>query len=248
MGYHKAVPGAGFLALRPYGATNPSGVELARIASVSIDVKEEDVPLLDENGDELDAFVKSQTVTGKFEVTEFSAQLFSAASRGSTVSAGGKIGGVHTGVIPTTPFQITPSVSGGTFAEALVVVDLTAGKRMTRGATATGAGVYSVNETTGVYTFNTADAGHTVLIRYRYTSTTAGQTTEIAAVAASASAKFELYGINLTAGFQSGFYVPYARIPGFSVSLKPDGWSASSLEFRALLSPIGKKIFFYSPE
>ena len=72
--------------------------------------------------------------------------------------------------IPTTPFQITPTPpASGTWAADMGVRN-SLGIPMTRGATASGVGIYAVSA--GVYTFNTADAGSTVYIDYRYTVTT----------------------------------------------------------------------------
>lgn len=75
--------------------------------------------------------------------------------------------------VPATPFQITITPpSSGTFLRDLGVFNATTGSVMGRVASSPAAGEYSVNESTGVYTFNTADEGLAVYISYDYTIST----------------------------------------------------------------------------
>jgi hypothetical protein len=72
--------------------------------------------------------------------------------------------------IPTTPFQITPTVpGGGTWSADLGVIDSSTGRQMTRVASAPATGQYSV--AAGVYTFAAADVAKVVYISFRYTAT-----------------------------------------------------------------------------
>src|SRR4051812_8930659 len=80
--------------------------------------------------------------------------------------------------IPSTPFQVTVA-NGATFKENAGVYDMTAGKWMKVGASASAAGIYSFNGVTGQYTFNTADSTHVVLISYTFSSATLGRTTTV---------------------------------------------------------------------
>ena len=76
------------------------------------------------------------------------------------------------GVIPTTPFQITPTVPGsGTWLSDLGVQDAT-GVRYARVASAPATGQYSVSA--GVYTFAAADTGKAMLISYEYSAAAGG--------------------------------------------------------------------------
>lgn len=67
---------------------------------------------------------------------------------------------------------ITPANSG-TFKGDLGVTDVFA-VPLKRVASAPTTGQYSVDETTGIYTFAVADAGKTVFINYRYEASVAG--------------------------------------------------------------------------
>jgi hypothetical protein len=72
-------------------------------------------------------------------------------------------------LIPTTPYQITPTVpSSGTWQRDLGVRDAN-GNPMTRVASGPTTGQYSVSA--GVYTFATADTGLTVFISFNYSAT-----------------------------------------------------------------------------
>jgi hypothetical protein len=75
--------------------------------------------------------------------------------------------------IPTTPFQITPTIpSSGTFNADLGVINAATGVPMTQVASAPTAGQYS--HTAGVYTFSSADnvSGVSVIISVAYSFTT----------------------------------------------------------------------------
>ncbi len=111
-------------------------------------------------------------ITGKAKYGQLSgamiAQLFF--GQAFTSSAVVKYYDTTGAVIPTTPFQITPTVPGsGTWATNLGVRDAT-GVEMTCVASGPTTGQYSV--ASGVYTFATADAGKTVFIDYEYTAAT----------------------------------------------------------------------------
>lgn len=79
-------------------------------------------------------------------------------------------------LIPTTPFTVTPA-NAATFVDDLGVVNSATGLPFTKVASAPIAGQYSVNGTTGVYTFASADnvSGISVLISYTYTIAAIGE-------------------------------------------------------------------------
>lgn len=80
------------------------------------------------------------------------------------------------GTIPATPFQLTMAPpSSGTFVADLGVVFDATGVQLTRVASAPATGQYSVNTTTGVYTFAAADTGKVVKLSYEYSAAAGGQ-------------------------------------------------------------------------
>lgn len=79
------------------------------------------------------------------------------------------------GTIPATPFQLTITPpSSGTFVADLGVVFTATGVQLTRVASAPTTGQYSVNTTTGVYTFASADTSKAVAISYEYSAAAGG--------------------------------------------------------------------------
>jgi hypothetical protein len=80
--------------------------------------------------------------------------------------------------IPSTPYQITVTQSATYVADYGVVYNAT-GLPLTEVASSPATGQYSVNTSTGVYTFAAADTGLTVLISYTYTIASTGLTISI---------------------------------------------------------------------
>lgn len=78
--------------------------------------------------------------------------------------------------VPATPFTITPA-NAATFVDDLGVVNSATGLPFSKVASGPTAGQYSVNATTGVYTFASADnvSGISVLISYTYTIAGTGE-------------------------------------------------------------------------
>jgi hypothetical protein len=80
------------------------------------------------------------------------------------------------GTIPATPFQLTMTPpSSGTYVADLGVMFSATGVQLTRVASAPATGQYSVNATTGAYTFAAADTGKVVKISYEYSAAAGGQ-------------------------------------------------------------------------
>lgn len=120
--------------------------------------------------------------------------------------------------IPTTPYQITPSVpSSGTWSADMGVRDSN-GLPMTKVASAPATGQYSVSA--GVYTFAAADTGRTVFISYQYTVTS---------VNAPGSGKMTIQ--NLPMG-----YAPIVRLDVF---FKKNGKSFATQYPQAIASKLG---------
>jgi hypothetical protein len=245
MAYHKSVQGVGWVSLVPSG-TYPDPVHLAEIEALDFNINEEDSDLEDSNGDIIDSFTSKRSFEGTVTLKDLSGSLIAAATRGVTVAAGTKQGYAQTGVIPTTPFQITVT-EGATFADDLGVIDLTSGKAMIAAATSTGTNVYAVSAA-GVYTFNTADAGHTVLINSRSTKSAIGNTASIASVTASTTTYYGLHCYQVIASKPWGIYIPQARLPGLSAKFGKGGWSDTTLKFKASKDSSGNFVHVYLPE
>jgi hypothetical protein len=145
---------------------------------------------------------------------------------GSTLGVPGEVG-----TIPTTPFQITVTNSA-TFAVDYGVLDLTTGLFMTRGATATGAGVYAVSA--GVYTFNTADASHKVSIAYSYTGAAVGKTTPVTNTVMTINTGIAMVAYGPVYGGKCfGLKLYSTHWPKLSFAMKPSDFTMQNVEFFA---------------
>lgn len=80
--------------------------------------------------------------------------------------------------IPATPGPYTVTMvppSSGTFVADMGVVFTATGVQLTRVASAPATGEYSLNASTGVYTFAAADQGKAIKVSYEYSAATGGQ-------------------------------------------------------------------------
>jgi hypothetical protein len=149
-------------------------------------------------------------------------------------------------VIPTTPYTITITPpSSGVFAESLSVINATTLRPMSRVASSPTTGQYSVNESTGVYTFASADAGQYVKISYRYTATsTVAQTCTVLNTPIGLTTYFQLYLLqtSATGGIWTRKY-PKAMCSDFKRTSKQDGYAISDLKFMAMDDGSGKLMY-----
>jgi hypothetical protein len=222
--------------------TNQTPVNFAVIKDVSCDMGGELDVLRGEKMYGIDAAKKGGKVAGKISTAQLDPKALSLILTGITRTTGTqKTILEESGTIPTTPFQITVANSA-TWVADLGVLDTTTGLYMTRGATATGTGVYAV--AAGVYTFNTADASHTVKISYRYSVAGSGSTYTLDNSLMTSSTAF---GMDL---LETGMRVvlPAVHIPKLSFGLKGEGWNEFGLDYEAVQDANGKVAYLYFDE
>jgi len=135
-------------------------------------------------------------VTCKAKLAKLSADLMGKLFFAATPATGQVLPIVgEAGTIPATPFSITVA-NGATFHTNLGVIfgkndAATDGQPLTRVAAAPATGEYSLNETTGVYTFAAADTTLKVKFDYLYTSALVGKTITLANVEAGTMPTFK---------------------------------------------------------
>jgi hypothetical protein len=245
MGYHKAVAGVGAITLVPTGA-NPTGIDVALVSSLKIDVAEEDVDLDGEDLDVVDSFPASRTITFEAEVSEWSAKLLGGVTAGTTITTANKLGSVQQGTIPGSPYQLTLTPPSGSFGQVLAVIDLTAGKALTRVASAPATGQFSISG--AVVTFAAADTTHNVFMRFQYTTTSGAQAQVVATGAGAAPAKYAVHCYNNFGGKSSGIYIPAARIPGLSAAFERKGWVKTTLRGKSVRDAANDMLYLWTPE
>jgi hypothetical protein len=119
-------------------------------------------------------------ITGKAKFANISARVFNDLFFGQT-SATGQVGVVkdETATVPTTPYQVTVA-QNATFKQDLGVQFNATGAYLVRDATTpTLTGHYSVNESTGIYTFAAADVAKVMRIDYSYNIAATGNKTTL---------------------------------------------------------------------
>ena len=163
-----------------YGNTiaTPTPVEMGVLQSVSVDFGFDLKTLFGRGQFAVDAARGKGSIKGKASAARVNGALLNNLIFGQTV-----VGGSITAMPQSVSGSVIPSAGGntiliappntGTFKTDLGVTDAKAVplKRVTAAPTT---GQYSVDESTGTYTFATADAGKTVFINYRYSATVAG--------------------------------------------------------------------------
>ena len=166
--------------------TTGSGIgpdQFGILQDVSIDFNFEEKPLYGAYEFPVDIGRGKGKITGKAKFAEFSAAVYGDLFFGQTATAGmTTVAENEAATIPaSTPWTVTV-VNAATYVDDLGVSyasGANAGTRFTRVTTPTTAGQYSVNLTTGVYTFDTADSSAAVNISYLYTNATTGKTITI---------------------------------------------------------------------
>lgn len=232
----------GFLAAIPAGA-NPTPVPFAILQDVSIDISRDLKKLRGQNKHVIAVGEAGVDVTGKVGNGSFFGAAMATILGGAAV-AGSELPIVgETATIPTTPFQVTVA-QGATFKKNYGVLDLTTGKMMTRGATATGTGVYSVNETTGQYTFNTADAGHKVSFVYTHMAAALGTSVAITNSVMSIATGVQLAAFGPKVGTTALGFIGYnTHFTKFGLSLKVEDFAAQSADFFCAQSATSDAVF-----
>jgi hypothetical protein len=238
--------GAGFITAIPSGA-NPTPVKFGVLKEVSIDLSFTVKELRGAYMFPVDIARSSGKIAGKIKNAQIDGSIFAAVLTGAT-SATGQIKGIENeaGTIPTTPFTITVA-QGATFSADLGVINYTSGQLMTRVASAPATGQYSVNTTTGVYTFNTAQSGNSVGISYQYTVAGAtGSTLTYTNQLMGSGSVFAVTIFNTFRGKDFGFRFPACTISKLALPLKSEDYSEQDLDFDAFADASNNVLYAYT--
>jgi hypothetical protein len=176
----------------------------------------------------------------KAKFAQIAGRLFNDFFLGQGMTAGTLTGAVEdlTGVaIPSTPFQITPTVPGaGTWLRDLGVLDAN-GVPMQRVASGPTTGQYSV--TAGVYLFATADVGKIVYISFTYTSSLASA--KNVAFNNIAMGTVPVFGIDLACKYQGKqAYFRFGQCTSKKISFGPkqDDFTMMDIDISAYADPV----------
>ncbi len=199
----------------------------------------------------VDTAIGKRTIKGSFEFAQISnllmSQLFFCdGTTPGTVDTTTYPGEAHqvpassTYTITVTNAALTPLIDYGvTYADTGIAL-MNIG-----GASLTAAGQYKVNLSTGVYTFDSADASANVLINYSWTPASGGTTL-------SAQSHPMGYGpllaLNLVFPYEGGgigFYLPNVRLGKLDVATKLEDYTMYTADYEGFAGPNGTPFISY---
>lgn len=166
---------SGALFVKDPTAGTGATIQVATLQETSFDFKASNKELTGEN-QFAEAIGRGTTkITGKAKTGRFNGallnQIFFNQPTANKLAQAKLLALDEAGTVATAAVTVTNAAN---FAEDLGVQSRTTGLPFTRVASAPAVGQYSVNETTGVYTFNATDNSQQVKISYLYKSTATG--------------------------------------------------------------------------
>lgn len=170
--------GVGTVIGRRTDISNPTPAFLGILQDIEIDFDQTLKELMGQYKMPVDVAPANLKVTGKAKFAKIQANLANDLMFGQTLTtgAGQAMAVAESGSIPATPGPYTLTVThSATFKEDLGVFFASNGIQLTRVVTGPATGQYSVDESTGIYTFAAADQGLAVTLYYTYTVTTLKQ-------------------------------------------------------------------------
>ncbi len=228
----QSVFGAGFLFAIPPGA-NPTPVMFGAVQDTSVDFSFDLKPLYGQNQFALEQARGKGKIDIKSAVGRFDPNLFNQIYFGQTAAAGELLNSIaEAATIPATPYTVT-AANGATFKTDLGVYSTTLGKFLTRMASSPASGQYSVNATTGTYTFAAADTGGSVKLNYTYASSSTGTTLAGANPQMGASPIFALQLVNSFKSKSIALNFGAVQCSKLSLPMKLDDFSLPALDMSA---------------
>lgn len=175
---------------------------------------------------------------GRLETTVFN-QLFFADTYVAGVTA---IQPKESHTVPaSTPWQITIAPpSSGTFGIDLGVLYSATGFPLVKVASGPTVGQYSVNTSTGVYTFSTSDASAGVFISYTYLLASTGNTLTVNNQLQGYGPQFEMWLAEPYAGVGNGMHLYACKAGKLNAPRKRDDYTIIEMDFECFAAASGK--------
>jgi hypothetical protein len=176
--------------------THPTPTQIRVLQSSSLSMKATNKELMGQNVFAVAIGRASIKVSGKIKFAESSPRLvrdFIGGANNSLMAAGQTL--VANNEAQSVPGSSTYTITvtnAATFSLDLGVIYQATGEPLTNVASVAAAGQYSVNSTTGVYTFYSGDASAALFISYAYTLASVGDTITISNTSAGAANSFQM--------------------------------------------------------
>lgn len=221
----------------------PQPIMLGTVQEVSVEISGETKTLYGQNQFPVDVARGPGSISGTIKTASFSAKAFNSVYFGTSITASGKRAVAATaGTAIQATVTITPAA--GTFAGDLGVVSVETGEPFARVASTPAAGQYSVDEASGVYTFNSADAGKgNAYISYLYTtgaSVKNPETIKVMNLAMGHAPKFKLVLQQSRDGKNAVLTLPACVADSLKLTYTNDDFSVPEISFSACADASGQ--------
>jgi len=237
--------GVGFLTAIVGSQPIPIGV----LKDVSIDLSYTTKPLVGQSQFALDIAKAEGKLTGKATFATLNSLLMAQLTSGASTTAGNVQGVYLEGPATPTANSIT-AVHGGTYKQDLGVWDNTSQKWLTWVASGPVTGQYSVNTTTGVYTFAAADAAHLMSLNYSWTVAATGVTVSLQNQLMGTNTYFQLalfenYNSSPIGGL-AGILLPNVVFNKMALGFKNNDFTSDQVDFEACANLAGQVYSLYT--
>lgn len=231
--------GAGDLVLIPTASAIATPVQFNSLQEFSIDFKFDDKTLHGQNQFALDTARSKGTVEGKFKNASVRGALFNSIFFGDTASTGQVVFAPNeAGAVPADSTYTVEVANHATFQTDCGVIRVSDGQPLTKMASASATGQYSV--AAGVYTFAAADASMEVMISYTYTTTGTGNTTTLSNKLMGVSPKFKVIYSNVDREGRPIFIqLNSCQSSDMKLATKNEDYTIPEFSFKAMVDAAG---------
>lgn len=228
--------GTGKLWTVPSNSGSVTPRNFGAIQDVSLDISFVNKKLYGQNQFPLDVARGQGSISGKAAFGQIYADVVNQLFFGQTVAAGmtDVIQG-EAGTIPGSTTYTVQCTNHTTFLYDLGVTITTAGVTIqaTRVLSLTAVGQYTVDATTGTYTFYSGDASKTVAMSYVYAKAASGNKIAMTNQPLGTTPKFALMLYHVKDGNELTAYLPMCASTKLSLPMKVDDYVIQSLDFEA---------------
>lgn len=238
----KIVFGSGSLWGVQTGVANPTPAKFAALQGCAIDIGFSTKELFGQHNFPITVARGAGKISVKASSASFQARAFNDLFFNGQLNTGKLMTALDEAAsIPAAagPYTITVA-NGATYAGDLGVIDKATGSLMKRVAAAPATGEYSVNTTTGVYTFASADAQKPVLISYQYNVAASGNTIIISQQLLGSAPKFKAVLSTKYDGQQLDLQLNACVATKLSFATKQEDFAMPDFEFSAFADDSGE--------
>ena len=240
--------GSGTAIVTPTG-TNPTPFNIGLLQELTVDMTQTVKELYGQNKDALAVGGGTRKWTGKAKVARFGLNVLNALFFGATMNAGQiaeQFGEGHS--VPGVSTYTVTVTNSATWTQDLGVVYAATGLPLTRVASVSAIGQYSV--ASGVYTFYSGDASASVLISYMYTIPSTGHNFSVPSTLLGSTINFGVNAtmIDPTTNNVLSIYMPNCVASKFTIATKLEDFVMPEFDFTIFANAAGQIFIPSTPD